>query len=351
MNTRKKKLALLRLRRLPLNGSLLPYLFNKARNFYYRRTGSEKVAYPSSIMLELTNHCNLACAICPREYRYGREMDKGQMEPALAKKIIDETLPYIDSIGITGLGETLLYPHLNEVIDYINSRKRGVLTSFSTNAVLPDFEKRVTPLIGNIDTIQVSIDGIDDVYESIRKKASFERFDQNLAMLTEKCKNSTTTIMLNMVVTKENYHQMPVIVRYARKRGVAYVHYCTFNITSVTELEMSYYSFFKSEDFARKARELDEVIAEEKEVHVEVPSFEPLYNLTDCMYLWSHFYISWDGFLTPCCAKPFPKELNFGSVIEEKFIDMLNSDKYHAFRRQWMKGSIPKFCRRCDASS
>jgi len=47
--------------------------------FFLRRNGSTKVPFPSSIMLEVTNHCNLGCITCPREYAYGDTMAKGTM--------------------------------------------------------------------------------------------------------------------------------------------------------------------------------------------------------------------------------------------------------------------------------
>jgi MoaA/NifB/PqqE/SkfB family radical SAM enzyme len=60
-------------------------------------------------MLELTNHCNLACTTCPREYDYGKEMEPGTMTVENAKAVIDQIWPYLDSIGLTGMGETFLF--------------------------------------------------------------------------------------------------------------------------------------------------------------------------------------------------------------------------------------------------
>ena len=111
-------------------------------------------------MLELTNHCNLHCTTCPREYAYGNQMDRGYMPPDKAKAIIDELSPYQDSIGLTGHGETLLYPHLAEVARYIKQKKASIVTSFSTNANMHGFIDKVKPVLPYIDTIQISVDGI-----------------------------------------------------------------------------------------------------------------------------------------------------------------------------------------------
>jgi len=64
--------------------------------------------YPTGIMLELGNRCNLHCIICPREYRYGKNMDQGFMPLDRAYKVVDELYPYLDSIGLTGLRNTIV---------------------------------------------------------------------------------------------------------------------------------------------------------------------------------------------------------------------------------------------------
>ena len=62
------------------------YSGNKIRTWWLRTIKSPKVAHPSSIMLEVTNQCNLRCITCPREYQYGEEMAKGFMNLDALKK-------------------------------------------------------------------------------------------------------------------------------------------------------------------------------------------------------------------------------------------------------------------------
>ena len=51
--------------------------------------------------------------------------------------------------------------------------------------------------------------------------------------------------------------------------------------------------------------------------------------------------------MTPCCAKPFPKELNFGNVFETSLMQCLNSKEYRQFREMWYKNETPEFCKKC----
>lgn len=347
MNKRKLTKAVKRISNLPKGKYLFLYFTNKMKHFYLKSIKSKKVAYPSTIMLELTNHCNLACTTCPREYDYGKEMDKGNMSLDSAKKIIDEVWPYLDSIGLTGMGETFLYKEIDEIVDYIKEKNKGIIISVSTNAVLPGFVEKVSGLIGKIDTIQVSIDGLDDIYETIRKKSDFKLLDKNLRFLSQMTKNTGTDVMLNMVVTKENFKQMTLLIKYAKEINIKYMDFTLFNLASVTGIEQSYYTFYQSDDFQKTIKELEETIRNTPDVLVTERNFKTDNSFQKCPFPWTHFYISWDGYVPPCCAKPFPKELNFGNVFNAKIIDILNSNQYKEFRTLWCKNTPPSFCKKC----
>ena len=147
------------------------------------------------------------------------------------------------------MGETFLYNEIEEIIDHIKSKNNGIIISVSTNAQLPNFTARISKLINKIDTIQVSIDGLGEVYESIRKKADFKKLDENLRLIAGLCIGTDTDLMLNMVVTKENYFQMPLLVSYAEEAGIDYLDFTLLNLASVSQIERSYYDFYKSPEF------------------------------------------------------------------------------------------------------
>ena len=347
MNKRKIKKAIKRLTHLPGGKYLALYAGNKLKHFRLKAAKSTRVAYPGTIMLELTNHCNLACTTCPREYDYGKAMDKGHMPVAQAKKIIDEVWPYLDSIGLTGMGETFLYKQLEEIASYIKQKNKGIIISVSTNAVLPGFIEKVRSLLGKIDTIQISIDGLDTTYEAIRKHAQFDTLDKNLRTLSRMAKGTGTDLMLNMVVTRENYRHMPLLVEYAREVGIKYLDFTLFNLASVTDIDSSYYQFYQSAAFLEAVAALEEAIQATPEVLVTERNFNTDNSFQKCPFPWTHFYICWDGYVAPCCAKPFPKELNFGNVFETCVIDVLNAHAYGHFREMWYNNTPPDFCHKC----
>jgi len=347
MNPRRFKKALKRLSNLPKNKYFLLYVKNKIRHFALKTAKSTKVAYPSTIMLELTNKCNLSCTTCAREYDYGKQMNQGIMGEEEAKKIIDELWCYLDSVGLTGMGETFLYPDIKNIVDYIKSKNKGIIISVSTNAMIPNFIEQVSPLVDLIDTIQVSVDGLGEVYETIRKRAKFERLQSHLETLAKMCKNTQTSVMMNMVVTKENYHQMADLVEFAKQTGIKYMDFTMFNLAAVTQIDKSYYDFYKSAEFLTALHSLKEKQKQITEVVVSYHSFDTNHRFQACPFPWGHFYITWDGYITPCCAKPFPKELHFGNVFNNNVIDVLNNEDYRNWRTGWFNNQTPAFCDKC----
>ncbi len=348
MNNRRLKKALSRIRHLPVNRHLYSYIKNKSLQFYFSSVDSLKVAWPSTMMLELSAACNLACTTCAREYDFGRDMDKGFMDIGLARKIIDDTWPYLDSVGLTGMGETLLYNDIEVLVHYIKSKNRGIIISISTNAHVPDFAGRVNALVNNLDTIQISVDGLENVYESIRRKASFDTFSKNVKAASKICRNSKTDLMLNMVITKENYFQMPAMVSFASENGIAWLDFTMFNLASVTGIDTSYYEFYQTSEFRKY---LDEAlfVAEQLSVHLNADSFSNDFGngFKSCPFPFGHFYITWQGYLAPCCAKPFPKEKNFGNLNNSDLLSLLNNNEFINFRELWYQNQTPDFCKNC----
>jgi radical SAM protein with 4Fe4S-binding SPASM domain len=344
---RRIRKAILRIKKLPGGINFLKYSINKLHAFTLKLVKSTKVPHPSSIMLEVTNQCNLACITCPREYTYGHQMAKGFMDMDKMKKVVDESFPYVDSIGLTGLGETFMYKKLPEIVNYIRSKNDGIIISVSTNAHLPVSIDMAKELADKIDTIQISIDGIGEVYEKVRLKSEYSFFYENMRQTVEICRGKRATVMFNFVAIKENYQVMAEVVELAGKLGVKYVNITPFNVASVTIYDKTYYDFFQTKEFKSELKRAKE--ASRKFAGMEFTSWdiEAPKGFRKCDLVWSHFYVSWDGYATPCCAKPFPKELNFGNVFEDGLMKCLNSSDYRRFRKMWYKNETPEFCKNC----
>ncbi len=336
-----------RFKHIPDCSILLLYIKNKIKMLFLRICKEEKVAYPSAIMIELTNRCNIRCITCPREYEYGKQMNKGFMNFENFKKIIDETYPYLDSVGLSGLGETFLYKDIIPAVNYIYNKNKGIRISISINAQLDNSAQIIQSLLNKIDTIQISIDGLYDIYEKIRIGANFAKFKENLRKIVNITKSSDTDLIFYMVVFKDNYKQMIEVLKFAGAEGIKYLNYTPINLVSITDKDVSYYNFFKTDEFKKEFDKLIEGSKHINNIEVTYPNFAKIGDFNLCRFILGNFYITWDGFVPPCCTKPFPKELNFGNVFQKGLLRTLNSKEYQDFRRVLLKKKVPEFCSKC----
>lgn len=314
----------------------------------YRYDSDAVMPYPTTLMLELTNRCNLRCVICPRQYDYGKKLVMGDMDMDLRRKIIDETYPYLQSVGLTGMGETLLARNLVDTARYIKALKKSIIIFISTNANIPSFIDLVTPVLPWIDTVQISIDGVGDLYESMRPGSSFGMLCDNINGLVPLAACHDVDIMFNMVVTELNYHHMLSVLELAHDMGVRYVNYNCFNLASVTDIDTDYYDFYSSDRFLEKLNEIRKTAGSYKDIEVTgLDAFSQVGKIS-CPLLYNHFQINYDGEVPPCCSKPFSKEYSFGNVTGSSVKDVLNSPRARAFRHAWFTGTPHRFCHKCN---
>jgi len=330
---------------LPGGKGFLAYAGNRLAFALAGLRKSAELPNPTSIMLEVTNLCQLRCVTCPREYALGRAMDKGHVDLAAAKRLVDQAQVYLDSIGLTGLGETLLYPHLVELVEHIRLRNRGVHIFISTNAQQADAPAIVGRIADKIDSLQISIDGIGEVFEAVRKNSRWDAYLANLTEIARLARGRRARVKLNMVVLRDNYHQMADVVRLARSLGIPEVYFNTFNLVA-NDLDVSYYGFYHTAEYRAAVREAAGV-AEAEGVLAGFDDITSGRSFANCPFPWNHFYVTWDGFLVPCCAKPFPKVLHFGNVFESALRACVNARGFQAMRDMSRRGITPEFCSRC----
>jgi radical SAM protein with 4Fe4S-binding SPASM domain len=330
---------------LPGGAAFYRYAANRAAFALARRRRSLKLPHPTSIMLEVTNLCQLHCITCPREYAMGARMDKGHMDLAAAKRLIDENHVYLDSLGLTGLGETLLYPHLVELVDYIRAKNKGVHIFISTNAQQPNAPDLVGAVADKIDSLQISIDGIGEAFEHVRRNSDWEKYLANVKAIARIARGRRARLKFNMVVLEENHHQMADVVRLAAELGIPEVYFNTVNLVA-NDWDVSYYGFYHGDVFKRALAEAVQV-AEEKGIVVGFDDITTERSFAKCPFPWNHFYVTWDGWLVPCCAKPFPKELHFGNVFQAGLRESINCKEFREFRGLSAQGTTPEFCLRC----
>ena len=145
---------------------------------------------PLFFTIEPTNRCNFKCIYCPQSYSTGISMEKGEMDIRLFEKIISairQTDP-VSSVFLTGNGEPLLHPRLEEFIRLVC--QYGLHPSLTSNGSLLDIE-RINSLANAGDfSITVDFSPYKRLYEESRIGADWEKVYENLKNLLQLKKNT-----------------------------------------------------------------------------------------------------------------------------------------------------------------
>ena len=345
MDRRKFHLVIKLISRMRLNHDFVKYLSNRIKLLHLKKKENVSIPYPTGIMIELGNHCNLHCKMCAREYKYGQEMDKGFMPLDRAKAIIDEIYPYLDSIGLTGLGETFMYPHIEEITRYIKNKKPSIIITVSTNAHFKTFRDMITPALAYIDNIQFSVDGTKGIYEKIRPGTDFNFICENIRYVVSRGKG--ISFMINTVIMKENLHDLHNIITLANSLGISNVNFNTMNAASMAGQNIDIYGLYRSDKYKEEIKRIDTARREMPQMNITGLNIPEKTGFQRCPFIWHHQYITWDGYYVPCCAKPFPKEMNMGNVFRDGVLSTLNSNDAKQLRNMWLHNQAPSFCSDC----
>lgn len=184
---------------------------NKFLNEY--EIASKKVVLkskPRNLMVVLSNRCNISCIMCLTI--------KNKWE--LPKERLDEIIsmfPYLERIMWQG-GEVLFLPYFKDVLK-IALKYPNMRQSMITNLQLADRETMELIVKNNIE-VTISIDGVSkNIYEKIRRGASFEKLLDNINILNDirnKIKNKVI-LNMNVVVMSENFKTLSMFVDFAHK--------------------------------------------------------------------------------------------------------------------------------------
>jgi radical SAM protein with 4Fe4S-binding SPASM domain len=139
--------------------------------------------YPLLVDAELSALCNLRCPMCytiTEEFR--GKVTATLMDFDLFKKMIDEIGGKVPALRLSLRGEPTLHPRFIDCIRY--AKARGIReVSFLTNGsrLTGDFFKEI--MKAGADWITISVDGMNEVYEEIRRPLKFrETLDKMAGM-------------------------------------------------------------------------------------------------------------------------------------------------------------------------
>lgn len=194
---------------------------------FYERLHAE---FPSQIIVDVTEVCNLACIHCPHPSFKNSELYKARYQDAdLNRKLVDEVrvagAGHTQYIRYTGEGEPLIHPRLFEMLEYAVA-KSGVTISLTTNGTLLT-AKRINQLLATgVQIVDISLDAYTpETYAKIRVNGNLDVTRSNVLNLLAaiNATGSKTKVVVSYVEQPLNVSETGAFEAYWKSQGANYV--------------------------------------------------------------------------------------------------------------------------------
>lgn len=177
--------------------------------------------YAFSIQWHITARCDQSCKHC---YMHHSPTFQSELQNELSlmncKTIIDDfiyTLKYYNSLGtiVFGGGDPLLREDFFDILNYVKS-KIEIPVAVMGNSYHIDKSTAKKLRDSGVSYYQISLDGMKDIHDFIRKPGSFDDAIRGFGVLKEA--GIATCCMLT--VSKLNMHQLIDVIRLAAREGI-----------------------------------------------------------------------------------------------------------------------------------
>lgn len=288
---------------------------------------------PYSLSVEPVNYCNLKCPECI--VGSGQlKRKRGMINIALYNKITDELSPFLVNLFLYFQGEPFLHPKIIEIIRIAQQKK--IYTVISTNACQLNGHLATELIKSCLDKLIISLDGFSESsYESYRKGSNYKHVTtniKNLISIRKTLKSRTPQIIIQVIVTRENEHEIGLVKEMKRSLGVDKIELKTLQ---VIDIKQKNYFLPKNKRYLRyKITSNGQYILKRK-------------TKNRCARLWNSAVITWNGDVLPCC---FDKngQFVFGNLTNTTFAEIWKNEKYQIFRQKILKNrKLIAICNNC----
>ena len=320
---------------------------------------------PISGTFELTPMCNFACKMCyvrktAAEVRaHDRPMVTYDQWMEIARQARDEGLLYL---LITG-GEPFIWPDFWKLYEQLIHM--GFLISLNSNGSLIDEEairrlRELPPIRINITLYGAS----DETYEALcGAKNVFSKVDRAITGLME----AGIQVKLNCSLTPHNAHDLEKIVSYAKSKNLI-LQVSTYMFPPLrrdssmvginerfTPREMAYYQMrqFYLQQGGEVYREYLRRIVEGDTVPLGLDEscVDPMDGKIRCRAGNASFWITWDGWMTPCGMMTGPKAELIGRTFREAWKDTVAACDAMFLSSTCEKCPTRQMCHSCAAAA
>lgn len=182
--------------------------------------------HPSKLFVEPTTFCNMQCSMCVKQAKESR-ISEGTMALETFSALIP-AFPHLESLILTGIGEPLLHPQLEQ---FITIAKQHMPASgwvgFQTNGHMVDENRALSLIKSGVDRICISIDAATPIlYQQIRNGGAIQDAKGAVRLLNKSRQSATDgnlKIGVEFVLMDSNLEELSNVIRWAAKERVDFV--------------------------------------------------------------------------------------------------------------------------------
>jgi len=185
---------------------------------YIKNKKNDGLSTPLRISLNITTKCNLRCKHC---FSNSGNPDSNELTTEELFNLIDQMRDAGIFFLAIGGGEPISRDDLFRVIKY--ARENSIAVSIVTNGLLIDKEiaKKINEL--NLNTITVSIDGLEKNHDYIRGKGNFRKAIEKIKLLRKYCQ--TTTLAMRVIINSLNINEYKELIKLAEKLSLDLIRF------------------------------------------------------------------------------------------------------------------------------
>jgi radical SAM protein with 4Fe4S-binding SPASM domain len=283
------------------------------------------------IYIEITNTCNLECNFCPKTTRA-----LSFMKPEDFSYIIKEISPFTDYIYLHLLGEPLLHPELETILDI--SYANNIKVNLTTNGTLI---KKVQDQLLSAKAIR-QINYSLHSFESNSYKDSLENYINDILDFIMLSKEKTS------IINALRLWNLPGVSKDAEGDTEAY-NKENLKIYSLIAERFNISDNLKEELVRESGIKLTDRVYLNLSHRFDWPD-KTISALSDsgfCYGLRDHIGILVDGTVVPCCLDN-EGTITLGNIFREPLYEILNSQKATSIYEGFSKREVvEELCKRC----
>lgn len=212
--------------------SLIERKAETVRSFQAFAEGREMPRWPAEIFLELSNVCDLKCAMCPTFSALNpqrllalKHTERGFLETGQIARPLEELLTHALNVHCFGYGEPTIHPAFRESIEYLSGFE--VMIDFFTNGMHLDADLADFLVRSNVYRVTVSFSGATaEDYENVYLGGKFDQVLAGLRHLAEAKKRHGKlypVVVINSLAFRHHIERLEEFVALMAAHGVGYV--------------------------------------------------------------------------------------------------------------------------------